>query len=69
MRELNSSELQSVSGGHDGLLYLSPTTGLNSHIVFGPVQHPGVLNLLGIPYSSDSGELRIHLGTPVTPAP
>ena len=65
MRELTQSELQTVSGG----IITLDGTGLNVHVVFGPVQHPGLLNLLGIPHSSDAGELRLHLGTPVTPAP
>ena len=67
MRELSSTELQSVSGGFITLNH----TGLNVHVVFGPVESNGaaLLGLLGIPSSSDSGELRLHLGTPVTPAP
>jgi hypothetical protein len=71
MRELTSSELLAVSGGDDGLLRLDPATGLNAHLVFGPVDSGGaaLLGLLGIPSTSDPGELRIHLGTPVTPAP
>ena len=67
MRELTQSELQSVSGG----IITLDGTGLNVHVVFGPVESNGaaLLGLLGIPSSSDPGELRLHLGTPVTPAP
>jgi hypothetical protein len=72
MRELTSTELQFVSGGNDGPLYLD-ATGLNAHLVFGPVQEPlikGLLSgLLGIQTNTGDSELRLHLGGPVTPAP
>jgi hypothetical protein len=66
MRELTDFEVETVSGGQ---LISFDGTGLNIHLVFGSVEHPGLLNLLGIPHTSDMGELRIHLGPPVTPAP
>jgi hypothetical protein len=72
MRELTSSELHVVSGGQDGPLYLD-ATGLNVHLVFGPVNEPAIKGLLsgllGINTNTTDSELRIHLGGPVTPAP
>ena len=74
MRELTSSELQLVSGG----LLFGPNpisldaTGLNIHLVFGPVAEPVasiITALLGIGGGTHNSELRIHLGAPVTPAP
>ena len=70
MRELTQTELSIVSGG-EGPIYLD-ATGLNIHLVFGPVLTPLVkdlVGLLGIQTSSTDAELRIHLGGPVTPAP
>ena len=71
MRELTSSELQFVSGGQAPLFL--DATGLNVHLVFGPVQEPAVkgllFNLLGITTNEGDSELRVHLGGPVTPAP
>jgi hypothetical protein len=71
VRELNQSELSNVSGGTDGPLYLD-ATGLNAHLVFGPVGEPvkGLLSgLLGLNTNTGDSELRLHLGGPVTPAP
>jgi hypothetical protein len=72
MRELTQKEIQAVSGGADGPIYLD-ATGLNVHLVFGPVQEPlvkGLLSsLLGINTNTGDSELRVHLGGPVTPAP
>ena len=70
MRELTQSELSEVSGG-DGPLYLD-ATGLNLHLVFGPVMEPliiGLLGLLQITPNPDDSEVRAHVGGPVTPAP
>jgi hypothetical protein len=71
MRELTQTEMTIVSGGTDGPIYLD-ATGLNVHLVFGPVLTPLVKDLvalLGIQTSGTDAELRIHLGGPVTPAP
>jgi hypothetical protein len=68
MGELNQSELEQVSGG-DGPL---DATGLNLHMIFGPVMEPLIIGLLGfhqITPNPDNSEIRAHVGGPVTPAP
>jgi hypothetical protein len=70
MRELTQSEVSQVAGG-DGPLYLD-ATGLNLHLIFGPVMEPliiGLLGLLQITPNPDNSEARVHVGGPVTPAP
>ena len=70
MRDLTPSELNLVSGGSDGPVYLD-ATGLNAHLVFEPVAPPvqSLLTALLGNQGTPGSELRIHLGYPITPAP
>jgi hypothetical protein len=71
MRELTQTELSLIAGGTDGPAYLD-ATGLNLHLIFGPVMEPlviGLLSLLQITPNTGDSEARFHLGGPVTPAP